>query len=68
MNKFPKISSLARVLLNIPVSSAFVERFFSIAGIITKKRSDNMSPKLICARSLLKANVSLLKEMAISCQ
>jgi hypothetical protein len=43
----PKIYKLALILLNIPCSSALVERFFSICGLICKNRSFNMRADLI---------------------
>ena len=57
--KFPKLFKLSRVLLNIPTSSAFIERFFSICGIISKKRSMNMDDELFIARCLFKANIHI---------
>lgn len=61
--KFPKLLKLAIYLLNISASSAFVERFFSIAGIICKKNSGNMNEDLIIKRSMLKANIEILDEL-----
>jgi hypothetical protein len=61
-SKYPLISQLALILLNTPASSAFVERFFSICGIICHQRAGNMSAELIETRSLLRANLGLLEE------
>ena len=36
-SKLPILCSLSRILLNISSSSAFIERFFSISGIICKQ-------------------------------
>jgi len=55
------------ILLNIQSSSAFVERFFSICGIICKKRASNMKNKLIIMRSMMKANFHLLNEFNEQC-
>ena len=61
--QMPRLSRLALVLLNINVSSAFIERFFSICGIICKKQSGNMSDDMIITRSILKTNIEILKEL-----
>ena len=60
-NRFPYLSKLALRLLNIAASSAFIERFFSICGVISKKRCGNMGPDLTIMRSLLKCNLHLLE-------
>lgn len=62
-NSMPKLSSLALLLLNIPASSAHVERFFSICGAVCKQSSLGMKDDLIILRSMLKANLDLLNEM-----
>ena len=51
-------------LLNIPASSAFIERYFSICGIVCNKRNQNMRGDLTIIRSLLKANTLILEEMS----
>ena len=61
--RFPHLSKLVRVLLNIPSSSAFIERFFNICGVICKKRSMQMKDDLIINRCLLKANMAILNEL-----
>ena len=63
MDEMPRLARLALVLLNISVSSAFIERFFSICGIICKKNSGNMKDELIVTRSMLKANMKILEEL-----
>lgn len=60
-SKFPIIGQLALILLNTPSSSAFVERFFSLCGVISKQRAGNMSAELLEIRSMLRANLSLLE-------
>jgi len=62
-SKFVRLRELSRVLLNISSTSAFIERFFSIAGIISKIRSPNMSANLIATRSMLKSNIEILEEL-----
>ena len=67
--QIPNLARLARILLNIQSSSAYIERFFSICGIVCHQRRLNMKYLLILIkyllinRSLLKANLSILKEM-----
>ena len=63
----PELYKLATILLNIQSSSAFVERFFSICGIICKKRASNMKNELIIMRSMMKANFHLLNELNEQC-
>jgi hypothetical protein len=65
-SKFKLLSQLALILLNIPSSSAFIERFFSICGVICNKRSLNIGDDLLITRSLLKANIKLLNEISIN--
>ena len=52
-----------RILFNISSSSAFIEKFFSITGIICSQRRNNIKDDLIIMKSLLKSNVKILKEM-----
>ena len=61
--QFPKLFQLALILSNVPTSTAFIERFFSICGVICKKRMMNMDDDLLIARCLFKANLTLLKEL-----
>jgi hypothetical protein len=49
---------LARDLLNVPASTAFVERFFSLCD----QRAANMSNDLIVMRCMLKSNISILSD------
>ena len=57
---FPNLTKAALILYNIPASSAFIERFFSICGITCRKNAGNMGAKMIISRSMLKANLNLL--------
>ena len=61
--QFPNLTKLANILLNVPCSSAFIERFFSICGVICKQRASNMKDDLIITRAMLKSNMKILKEM-----
>ena len=51
---------LQLILLNIWASSAFIERFFSVSGIICDIKRANMEEDLIRMRSMLKANMPIL--------
>ena len=48
---------------NIPTSSAYVERFFSICGIVNRKGADNMSDDTLINCAFLKSNFNILIEM-----
>ena len=63
--RFPKISELAKILLNINSSSAFIERFFSICGFIQDKRKGNITIEFFKMKCLLRANIKLLNELGI---
>ena len=56
---------LAKKLLNFQASTNFVERFFSICGIICNVKNTNMSDKMIIMRSVLKTNIEILESLAI---
>lgn len=62
--QFPLLSKLAAILLNIPSSSACIERYYSICGNVVKQRCGNMSAETIIARSMLKSNIKLLDELS----
>ena len=53
------------LLLNIPSSRAFIERFFSICGAICNKRSGNYSDDMIILKSFSKANMNTLQNMIL---
>ena len=61
--KFPGLSQIA--LYSIPASSAFMERFFSIAGVINNKRRCNMNPETLIMRSIMKANMKYFDEIQL---
>lgn len=61
--KMPKLKKLFSITQNIPASSAFIERFFSICGCVCTVRRGRMTSGLIRCRSLLKTNIKLLNEM-----
>ena len=56
----PNLFDLQLILLNIWASSAFIERFFSVSGIICDIKRANMEEDLIRMRSMLKANMPIL--------
>ena len=62
----PLLSRLFLITYNIPASSAYVERFYSICGNICKQRSGNMSSDTIITRSMLKANMEILNKLTIT--
>ncbi len=62
--KMPNLTQLAIILLSIQCSGAFIERFFSICGFVSTKRSASMSDELIIMRCLLKSNMKLLTELS----
>jgi hypothetical protein len=59
----PHLFKLAIILLNIKSSSAFIERYFSISGIVCDKRRLNMKDDLIIMRSMMKTNMKILSEL-----
>jgi len=59
----PYLYELQLLLLNIPASSSFIERFFSISGIVCDVKRLNMKEDLIIMHSLMKANMNILKEL-----
>jgi hypothetical protein len=56
---------LAKKLLSIQASTAFVERYFSICGIICTTKNTNMNDKTLVMRSVLKSNMNILDELKI---
>ena len=58
---FPNLYKLSLVLFNIPSSSAFVERFFSICGIVNNQRRGNMKDQNLINRAFLKTNIDLVE-------
>jgi hypothetical protein len=64
--KFPILSEIALKIYSIPASSAFIERFFSIAGVINNKRRCNMNQETLIMRSFMKANSRFLDELDLN--
>jgi hypothetical protein len=62
--KLPNLYKLSLILLNIPSSSAYIERFFSICGFVCDNRRGNMSTNLTIKRCLLSANIYILNELS----
>ncbi len=60
---FPNLYQLQTILLNIPASSAFIERFFSISGIVCDIKRLAIKDELIIMRSMTKANMSIFREL-----
>ncbi|RNA06282.1 hypothetical protein BpHYR1_028156 [Brachionus plicatilis] len=63
--KFPLIKELAMILYNIPSSSGFIERFYSVCGNVCKTKCFNFSDTIIIQHSVLKANIDLLNELCL---
>ena len=61
----PLLFKLTKKLLNIQASTAFIERFFSICGIICSEKNANMKDETLIMRSVLKANIDTLNELCI---
>lgn len=59
----PIMYKCANHLLSMPASSAFIERYFSICGVVCKKRAGNMTDDLIIMRSFLKTNMRILDSL-----
>jgi hypothetical protein len=64
--EIPILFELQLILLNIPETSSFIERFFSIAGIVCDIKRLNMTDELIIERSMMKANIEILKELNLT--
>jgi hypothetical protein len=61
--KMPNLFNLQIILLNISSSSSFIERFFSISGIVCEIRRCNMNDDLVVMRSMMKANMPILNDL-----
>ena len=61
--KYPSLFQLSLILCNIPASSAFIERFYSLSGNVCKSRSGNLSAETIIAKCMLKSNIEILKRL-----
>jgi hypothetical protein len=61
--EFSSLKEIAIILLNIQSSSAFIERFFSICGVVCTRRATNMEADLIIKRSMLKSNIDILDHL-----
>jgi len=59
----PHLFELQIILLNLPATSSFIERFFSISGIVCDVRRLNMTDDLIIKRSMMKANMNILRDL-----
>ena len=63
ISEIPNLYELAIILLNVQLSSAFIERFFSVCGVVCTRRATNMKPDLIVKRSFLKSNMHILAHL-----
>jgi len=64
--KLPNLFKVAQFGFSVPASSAFIERFFSVCGVVCKKRCGNMSDDFIVKRSFLKCHMDILNELSNS--
>ena len=64
-SKMPYLAKLATILINIPSSSAFIERFYSLTGNVCQVRAGNMNTSTIVKRCMLKTNIQILTEKSI---
>ena len=62
--ELPYLYNLCLMFFNILTSSAYVERFFSICGVVNRKRAGNMTDEKLINRAFLKSNLTILNEMA----
>ena len=62
-SQMPKLYELQLILLSIPASSSFIERFFSISGIVCDIKRAAMTDDCVIMRSLMKANMNILKQL-----
>jgi hypothetical protein len=60
--KYPILYKTALVLCSINSSSAFIERFFSICGVINDCRRGNMDKDLFFIRAFLACNIDILNK------
>jgi hypothetical protein len=63
INSLTRCADVAMMLRNIPASSACVERFFSICGIVHHKRAGNMSDSTLENRAFLKTNLKIFEKL-----
>jgi hypothetical protein len=61
--EFPHLATLFIILNSINASSAFIERFFSICGIIATQRNQNSNEDLFYDRAMLCASMKLLEKI-----
>ena len=61
--KLPMLAKLAEILLNINSSSASVERYFSICGLVQNKRACNSDTQFFISKCVLRANLNILTEL-----
>ena len=63
ISEMPNLYELAVILLNVQLSSAFIERVFSVCGVVCTRRATNMKPDLIVKRSIFKSNMHILAHL-----
>ena len=58
--ELPNLTKLVLRLANIPSSSAYIERYFSLCGAICTQRKSKMLPEQISTHAMIKTNMKLL--------
>ena len=61
--ELPHLKTLCLHLSNIPSSSSYIERFFSLCGSICSQRRANMSAEKIVSRAIIKTNMNLILKL-----
>ena len=61
----PKLTILYVKINSLPATSAFIERFFSLTGLVCEKRRMRMTEDLIEKRAILKANMTTLEKLCV---
>ena len=56
-------NELKLIILNIPASSSFIERFFKISGVVSDIRQASQGDDLIIIRSMTKANMHIMRTL-----
>jgi hypothetical protein len=63
---FPHLCTLFLILNSMGASGAYIERFFSICGIICTQRNQNSKEDLFLARAMLSSNFEIVKKISIN--
>lgn len=61
-NQYPYMSTISKLILSFMATSAIVERFFSVAGILMTKHKSNLNPITMQKILFIHENFDLVKE------